>query len=262
MTQNKLEYETIAATVRRLEEAGWQAEEVAHADGYPVYALRSIPDSGTGEGEVPRLLIGAGVHGEEPGAVVGLNRWLGEHAEKWTDRVHLVVFPCLNPWGFERGLRHAANGEDLNRQFERNEHPAVRGFNEFISGESFHLFMDLHEDEDFETLYLYELIDASLKADASITLGRSLLDRFRHRVSLAQEPVGSLEMQDGLIGGDLDRETVKDFDNVPIALHVYAHHAPHVITMETPGKLDLDLRASLHVDSLEHALSYLVKRFD
>lgn len=267
-----MRYDLVTETVELLSERGWHAEAIAHADGYPVFLLRSdLTESGkppariapsAGSKELP-LLITAGIHGEEPASVVGLCRWLRERAEEWRNTLRFTVFPCINPWGFERGIRFAADGKDLNRQFDAPQHPAVAAVCRHLeaSTERFPLFLDLHEDCDFEAMYLYELIEPShTRSDAS-TLGRRILDRARRRVALYSGLVEELEARDGLIHAEaLDRIEVRKLQGgLPIALYAYAHFVPHVVTVETPGKLSLDVRASLHVEALEEACSYLLE---
>lgn len=263
-----MQYQLVTETVERLSERGWATYEIARADGYPIFRLSN---EGAGKGRddaraaidgAPALLITAGVHGEEPAAVVGLCRWLLERSERWTNALRFAVFPCINPWGFERGIRFAANGKDLNRQFDAPEHPAAVAFCKYLEacGERFPLFMDLHEDCDFEAMYLYELIDPSLRQPGVATLGRRILDRSSRSVALYSGPVEALEATEGMISSsDFDREAASEFRGAPIALYAFAHFVPHVITVETPGLLDIDVRANLHVEALDEACRYLLE---
>lgn len=279
-----MDYQLVKDTVDQLSQRGWASFEIAQADGYPIFRLSSEPDSpggSPGESPVgspaagaprdgaapaatarPVLLIAAGIHGEEPGGVVGLCRWLLECSDRWMDRLRFVVFPCLNPWGFERGIRFAADGKDLNRQFHAPEHPSVAAFCRYLeaSPERFPLFMDLHEDCDFEAMYLYEVIDAPSRRSGAPTLGRRILERARRSVALYSGTVEDLEAQDGMIRVDaLERQKAREFRGAPIALFAYAHGIPHVVTVETPGRLALDVRASLQVEALEEACGYLLE---
>lgn len=272
-----MQYQLVKETVERLSERGWAAYEVAQADGYPIFRLSS---GGAGKGRsgdancdagngakaalegAPALLIAAGIHGEEPGAVVGLCRWLLEHSEQWRGALRLIVFPCINPWGFERGIRFASDGKDINRQFDAPEHPGAVAFCEYLEGcgERFPLFMDLHEDCDFEAMYLYEMMDAPLRRPGVATLGRRILDRAGERVALYTGAVEHLEARDGLISsGDFDRQRAKEFRGAPIALYAFAHFVPHVVTVETPGLLELDVRAGLHMKALDEACRFLLE---
>src|SRR5690625_3895025 len=116
----KRSYDEVTATVRSLPKELWKTEVLAISDDYPVYTLTSNTPPNK-----PRVLIAAGVHGEEPGAVVGLLQWLASDAHAWVSQCQLTVIPTFNPWGYERGIRYAANGNDLNREFDAPDHPSV-----------------------------------------------------------------------------------------------------------------------------------------
>lgn len=253
-------YADVVRELNELAETGWKVTELATADGYSILALTD-PLRGRGGGDpLPQLLIAAGIHGEEPAGVLGLVQWLKEHAPRWVGRLHMDVAPCLNPWGFERGVRYARNGEDLNRQFDSPRHPAVQAFVRWIAGRRFDLFMDLHEDSDFEAMYLYELLDP-WPGHGVRTLGRRILDRAAVKVPLSDgDDVGDLKTSFGLIAGTLARREAAAFVERPVAIEVFAHHAAHVVTVETPGRAELDLRIRLQVDALETAAEHLANQ--
>ncbi len=88
-------------------------------DEYPLFAIRSRDwlDS------KPCVLVTGGVHGYETSGVQGALRFLDRQAERYADRVNLIVAPCVSPWGYERIQRWNANAIDPNRSF-RNDSPA------------------------------------------------------------------------------------------------------------------------------------------
>lgn len=237
-------------------ERGWSVLEIGAADGYPLFAVTHEPQISFGSTQPPSLLIAAGIHGEEPAAVVGLKQWLIDHSARWLDRFRFTVIPCLNPWGYERGKRYAADGNDLNRQFDQPKHPAVSAFRRLVADEQYDCFLDLHEDSDFTSMYLYEVMLPDLATDAP-TLGRRILDRARPDVTLSdKEKVGTLETADGLISVPFPREEARAFEHASAALYVYAHHAPHAVTVETPGRLERSFRAKLHVRSIDETCHF------
>lgn len=253
-------FDDVLNTVGRLSADGWSVTNLAEADGYPILVLADPITASEQERDQSTLLIAAGIHGEEPGAVVGLLRWLEQHARIWVGQLHMHIFPCLNPWGFERGIRFAANGNDLNREFDEPRHPATQAFNRWIARRQFDLFMDLHEDCDFSAMYLYELLDPWPGVDG-VTLGRRILDHSSGRVQLSDgDDVGASQTARGLISGPFSRREAAKFEGRPIAIEVYAHHAPHVVTVETPGLADLTVRADLHTDALQLACNHLTRR--
>lgn len=251
-----MQYQTVLDTVAQLVRAGWDARVLTHADGYPIYALTDPAAASARAADAPALLIAAGVHGEEPGAVAGLNAWLLRRARAWVGRVQLHVVPCINPWGIERGIRFGSHGRDLNREFGASGHPAVRAFESWLAGRRFALFMDLHEDCDFETLYLYEL----RLEQTGPSLGQRIVQALRNQVGISDgEDVEGRVTRDGIISVALTREEAKKRVGRPIALQVFCEAAPHVVTLETPGRLDLARRAGLHVQALDVACAYLAE---
>lgn len=82
-------------------------------DRYPLLAVRSR----AWRDELPVALVTGGVHGYETSGVHGALQFLEEHAAGYTDRVNLLVVPCVSPWGYERIQRWNAEAVDPNRSF-------------------------------------------------------------------------------------------------------------------------------------------------
>ena len=110
-----------------------------------------------GKSDGPKLLIDAGIHGEEPASTLGLVAWLERDASPWMKHMNIPILPCLNPYGFEHGIRGSRDAPDLNRQFDQPLAPLTRLIARALAGERFALVLDLHEDCDFEGFYLSEL---------------------------------------------------------------------------------------------------------
>lgn len=82
-------------------------------DSYPLLALRSREWSE----QLPCVLVTGGVHGYETSGVHGALRFAEREASSYTDRVNLLVAPCVSPWGYERIHRWNADAMDPNRSF-------------------------------------------------------------------------------------------------------------------------------------------------
>jgi hypothetical protein len=61
--------------------------------------------------------------------VQGALLFLKEHAADYLDRINLVVFPCVSPWGYERIQRWNYDAVDPNRRFSSGEFVPGRSFN-------------------------------------------------------------------------------------------------------------------------------------
>ena len=253
------DYDKVVKRIDGLAERGWFKDFLAEADGYPLFKLENGPKVDR-RLERPTLLIDAGIHGEEPAGVLGLLDWLETSADRWLSKIDFTVFPCLNPWGFERGIRYDPRGKDLNREFNNPVHPAVVSFCDAIAGRRFDLLLDLHEDCDFHGMYLFEVLVESATRSATPTLGRTILDACRDFVPLSDgEDIGGLSTQDGMVAGSITREELDDWDEWPIALYAFVHHTDAVVTVETPGKQPLDLRRRLHGLALDIVCERLTK---
>lgn len=118
-----------------------------------------------------KVLITAGIHGDESAPVFALQQFIQETAFEEREDIEIFAFPCVNPSGFIRGTRFSSQGFDLNRQIDPLAISAeVRHLLSTISqiNQSFDVVFDLHEDNpavpcDFATVaenangfYLYE----------------------------------------------------------------------------------------------------------
>jgi hypothetical protein len=88
-------------------------------DRYPLYWVRN---RAWRDGR-PFVLVTGGVHGYETSGVQGALQFLERDADRYSDRVNLLVAPCVSPWGYERIHRWNAHAVDPNRSF-REPSPA------------------------------------------------------------------------------------------------------------------------------------------
>ena len=105
-----------------------------------------------------RIKVGifAGVHGDEPEAVLGLIdfvRALNRRPEIARE-YQLWIYPLCNPTGFMDGTRHSRAGVDLNREFWRgSSQPEVRLLESEIRSQQFEGIISLHTDDTIDGVY-------------------------------------------------------------------------------------------------------------
>jgi hypothetical protein len=105
-----------------------------------------------------RIKVGifAGIHGDEPEAVLGLVdlvRALNTRPEVARD-YHLFIYPVCNPGGLVDGTRFSRSGADLNREFWRNSaEPEVRLLESEIRRQQFDGIISLHTDDTSDGVY-------------------------------------------------------------------------------------------------------------
>jgi len=225
---------------------GGALETIGEVEGYPFLRLTfGVPDA-------PPLLIDAGIHGEEPAASLGLAAWLGTEAPRWIRHLRITALPCLNPWGFERGLRRSRHAEDSNRLFDVADAPLTRLVAAALGDARFGLAMDLHEDCDFLAAYCYEL-----KAGPPF-LGDRILAAFgAWGVPLSHgEAVGPFTTEHGWLRPVHDAAALRARQGWPIAFAHLTRSTGHVVTVETPGRQPLDVRIALQGDALTEAAAF------
>jgi hypothetical protein len=115
---------------------------------YPLFVFKSR----NWDAAKPTCLVTGGVHGYETSGVQGALLFLAEAAALYSQRVNLVVAPCVSPWGYEHIQRWNNNADDPNRNFVRGQSPcdecvALMDMLDALTntGTTFDLHIDLHE---------------------------------------------------------------------------------------------------------------------
>ncbi len=130
---------------QKLEELRGQMDVMAYVDpktnNYPLYYVNA------GDANAKRVLLSAGIHGDEPAGVYALLEFLAGPVKDYIKDINFSIFPCLNPWGFENDCRFNANGIDINRCFVRNTSRTAVMLKGFIKSRSgYRLAINMHED--------------------------------------------------------------------------------------------------------------------
>ncbi len=147
-----------------------------------------------------RLGLFAGIHGDEPAGCAALVEFAAALAAdpKRAAGYELILFPVINPTGYERGTRENHAGLDLNRQFWCESTAAeIHLLEEELRVQRFDGIITLHADDTCEGLYGYAhgrtLEEALLRpalesASRFLPLdGRAMIDGFVAREGLIHE---------------------------------------------------------------------------
>ena len=223
---------------------GFSVQAYATADVYELFCLRSAawqPEGG--------LYLSAGIHGDEVGAIEGLYTWAALEGDRLRS-LPVIIFPCLNPHGFERNCRTDSAGRDLNRCYHRPQDvPAIRAHQTLLVGHRLRLALCLHEDGDARGVYLYEF----RRRGAGRPVGGELLravrpefatDALRRLGARGVELVGNLAL-----GRNCTRPPA-----FTEALYLARHHSERTITTETPSGGGLGQRARAQGTMIRRAL--------
>jgi murein peptide amidase A len=211
------------------------------------------PQRGRGRTHRPlRVCVGAGIHGDEPAGVEAVLQWLEGLPERGPclPAAELVIFPCLNPSGYERNRRINDDGIDLNRQYKNPRAPievrAVRNALGWLSDgpgvRRFDLSIEFHEDVDSPGFYLYELIGHRHP------IGRALITAAARRlpINVANTIEGTVA-EEGIIQRDR-RAVRRRLSRWPHALYLFHLGTPHCLTFETPVSVPLARRSDVHAE--------------
>jgi hypothetical protein len=132
----------------------WRAAWVRGELVLPRYLFMGPRDGG----DLARVAIFAGIHGDEPEGVAAALRLLLELVEhpEWATGYCLQIYPACNPSGLRRGTRESAAGRDLNREFwGATRQPEVRFLEQELSDGDFQGLISLHTDDTSPGFYGY-----------------------------------------------------------------------------------------------------------
>ena len=239
-----------------------QIASVSYGDAsWPILCVRSA----RWEANRPTVLISGGVHGDEPAGVHAALAFLADGQREFDDAFQFVVFPCVNPSGFDADTLETASGANLNRLFGVNStQPEVRAIENWLSLRAlrFRMTFDLHEvspdyvGEGFvqkdnpRAAYLYETV-----TDGSERVGRLMIDAL---------PSSRLVCDWPTIYDDINRAGVISYpeacrnkiyaEGTSFDAFLSKRYTGHSFTPETPTGWSLSDRVDTHLTFLKVAL--------
>lgn len=224
-------------------QAGLSIRSVVEIDGMPVLEIRS-PTLGAKKG----VYISAGIHGDEPAAVAGLFSWANRKIAVLAN-IPLLIYPCLNPWGFLNNSRTDKSGVDLNRVWGQADHPLVQVVSKKLQSIELCLSLNLHEDYDGQGIYLYEPRRGGRYdsfAEKILHSAESVIQRD------CRKRIEGRKVKDGMIRPRL-RNLPKE--GKPEAVYLYENKGGRNFTLETPSEFAFHDRRSAHKLMIECAVN-------
>ncbi len=216
------------------------------AGGYPLFVIGSL-DRNPGK---PSLYLSAGIHGDEVAPVEALIRWAAEELPELGDW-NWQIFPCINPWGFERNIRFDSEGRDLNRCYNSRKVPQIVGQLAVMRGHAHDVSVCLHEDYDARGFYLYEI--ASARPPWGESLCRGMLGVMP---ADGRKKIDGHAAKSGVIRRKVTPALMKGH---PEAFVLHFKHSSRTFTLETPSEESLVRRVSLHVHFLRSLVGKIKK---
>ena len=226
----------------------------------PILSVHLAPQQMSKEPPI-KVLITAGIHGDEPAPLLALLAFL----KKWAlqgKNVEVFAFPCVNPTGLLRRRRGTSQGYDLNRIMDPMAiSPEVRILLSAISdiNQTFDVVFDLHEDNpdvpcDFHDggsnatgFYVYE----SARDETSRSLGHNITEAIRQLgLPIVSDPlVYGEKANKGVVFRDRSKCTRRDFER-----YMLMNWTSRVFIPETPTSWGLRDRVTAHEWAVEAGL--------
>lgn len=193
----------------------------------------------------PVVYLSAGIHGDEPAGPMALLEMM--EAGWFSENVHWLMCPALNPEGLSIGTRENRNGHDLNRDYFLRQSLEISAHARWLSRKPVpSLFVSLHEDWESEGFYFYE-INLNCEDNA-----RS------HRILDSIAPIFPAEP-----GPEIDGHEVREAgwifhcaeadlpDEWPEAIWLAKKGCPLSFTFETPSQAKLSERVRAHITGMK-----------
>lgn len=197
------------------------------------------------EGAARRVLVCAGIHGNEPAGPAWALRLAGRLAADPAlyPGISFDIIPLLNPWGWSRDVRYDRGGRDPNRDFATFDSEAARAVRELSRRTRYDLVLDHHEDPDAKGFYLYQYADRDTRPTrALIAEVRALGFPIEQEVSMV-----ILRTKDGLIRAPRwGLWYMRASRRLSMTNWLRLEGVPKVYTVETPVRLAFEDRVLLH----------------
>jgi succinylglutamate desuccinylase len=213
---------------------------------YPFYKII------LGRGNLKRVLISAGIHGDEPAGIETIINFICNKLYQFHDW-EITFLPCLNPYGYETDSRENFHNQDLNRLFKEETPPKDIQLIQSVYQSSFHLSIELHEDIDSPGYYLYQTADN----DFYRQVGHKIIDDVEDVL-----PINKASEIEGIPSnkGVIDRPA-KDASMTwwPMALYSASRGTALCLTLETPTAMPIQSRVQAHLTAIDCALKNFIK---
>jgi hypothetical protein len=217
----------------------------------------------------PNVFISAGIHGDEPAGVYAALDFVKNHAQEYAKEFNFIVFPCLNPWGFEKGRHENLNKFNLNREFRKaSPEKEIRLLKIALEHEAkqFCFAIDMHEDEPRQQIKHYPI--------SQNPNGFYLFETCPQEESLGRKIINTLESSsfpicnrdkiyhdkndNGLVWEP--KVTDKGEDDQTTLMCYLEDYSGHVFNPETISSWEFDKRVQSHKIVLETILDEFRKR--
>jgi predicted deacylase len=216
---------------------------------YPLYRLEINPKAAR------NICIVSGIHGVEIAGPLAILALIQSHTQRLLPAFRYIVYPVLNPYGFDARQRFTDSGRDLNALYamtlnnERHYQEIQSFYQDIHTYKPLDAVIALHEDVDLDRFYMYGL-------------GKENIELYHQLCAVAEEycPFWSNADVYGLRSDEFGLVVASARDHA-IDGSLYAKGLTKVaFTVETPGRLRIGIRINLAIDILIACSKILAKR--
>jgi len=202
-----------------------------------------------GRGNGKRVLISAGIHGDEPAGVETVCSFIerkdySQFVQEW----EITLVPCINPFGYEANTRSNHEGVDLNRKFKSPTPPQEVVLAKKLFDSFFDLTIELHEDVDSSGYYLFHSSADGIRP--------ALVPGILKNVKTVM-PFNMDAKIDGIPanGGVIERAGIDSkMDWWPMAFYSLSKGTRTCLTLETATRFPMQTRIEAHLKAIETVL--------
>ena len=197
-----------------------------------------------------KILINAGIHGNEPAGVYYAMELMEKLAKNQNHHRNIAIdiIPMVNPWGVTHNIRFNQTGIDVNRDFATLRSQEAKIIQKFVGQRRWDLMLDLHEDPSASGFYIYQYgqsdkITCEKIVAAVEKLGYPIEENVRMLI---------LHTEHGVIDAPMwGLWYMRLTGQLSVANYYRLYNSPHVFTVETPTGLPVEHRLSIQRTAVE-----------
>lgn len=209
---------------------------------YPLLAIEINHNNKTKK----TVCFSCGIHGNEIAGPLSALKFLKSFKKTKLNNMRIVLFPLINPYGYNHNIRRNYKNIDLNRHFcvkrPKDENKLLI---DYIKKQNIVFFHSLHEDLDEKRFYIY------------------LFETHK-------EPIYNqiLKLAKKIIPIDLDKKIYKDKADHGLIInehdgsfedYMFRKGTPFSMCTETPGKKPIQKRIKLNVEIMNEVINFCEK---
>ncbi|UCD81759.1 MAG: M14 family metallocarboxypeptidase [Desulfobacterales bacterium] len=192
-----------------------------------------------------KILINAGIHGDEPAGVyyaMELMETLAKNPGLYPGTAFDII-PVVNPWGLTHDIRFNQDGIDINRDFTTLHSQEAKIVHTFVGERQWDLMLDLHEDPSASGFYIYQYGQPDkITSEKVVAAVEELGYPIEENVNMV-----ILNTDHGIIDAPMwGLWYMRLTGQLSIANYYRLYNSPHVFTVETPTAPPVENRLSMH----------------